>query len=202
MNTPAPIAGTAATGTSRPQKASPVPPLHPGETHTVRAELNAAEMTVFVDDSLAWEGNFGPVALSFKGPVGIRSDNARLELEIRAKKSDGVHPDYVRALQIGRRGLGLNYCRIRWRITPDRKLICASVVPAQSANLQARFSTSLCERFHLCASASSRARRAMVFLNSLMGRQGVPQTIDPLRTILPGSTPAWPPTMTRSSMRA
>lgn len=79
----------------KPQKASPVPPLHPGASHTVRAELNAAEMTVFVDDKLAWEGNVGPVALSFKGPVGIRSDNARLELEIRARKSDGVHPDYV-----------------------------------------------------------------------------------------------------------
>ena len=77
------------------RKASAIPVLHPGETHTLRAEMHAAEMAVFVDAKLVWEGNVGPDALSFNGPVGIRSDNARIDLEIRARKSDEVHPDYV-----------------------------------------------------------------------------------------------------------
>jgi hypothetical protein len=77
------------------RKASPVPPQHPGETHTLRAEMHATEMAVFVDDIPVWEGNVGSEALAFNGPVGIRSDNARLELELRAREYDGVHPDYV-----------------------------------------------------------------------------------------------------------
>jgi len=77
------------------QRASRLPRLHPGETHTLRAEMKAAEMAVFVDDTEVWEGNVGSEALSFNGPVGIRSDNARLELELRARENAGVHPDYV-----------------------------------------------------------------------------------------------------------
>jgi hypothetical protein len=77
------------------RKVSPVPLLHPGDIHTVRAEMNAAEMAVFVDGTLVWEGNLGPETISSDGPVGIRSDNARLDLEVRARQSDGVHPDYV-----------------------------------------------------------------------------------------------------------
>ena len=77
------------------QKTSPLPPLHPGEAHTLRAEMNAAETAVFVDDTLVWEGNVGSEALSFNGPVGVRSDNARLELEVRAREYAGVHPNYV-----------------------------------------------------------------------------------------------------------
>ncbi len=39
-------------------------------------------MKVFADNSLVWEGSVGPDALSFDGPVGIRSDNARLEIDL------------------------------------------------------------------------------------------------------------------------
>lgn len=77
------------------KRTSPVPRVHPGETHTVRAEMNAAELAVFVDGTLVWEGNVGPEKISSDGPVGIRSDNARLELEVQARQNDGVHPDYV-----------------------------------------------------------------------------------------------------------
>src|SRR6266478_3805552 len=61
-----------------------VPALRSGETHTLRAEMNGAEMLVFVDNTLVWEGSVGPDALAFDGPVGIRSDNARLQIELRA----------------------------------------------------------------------------------------------------------------------
>ena len=77
------------------RKSPPVPRLHPGEPHTLRAEMNGTEMAVFIDDTPVWQGNVGSEALSFDGPVGIRSDNARLELELRAREYAGVHPDYV-----------------------------------------------------------------------------------------------------------
>jgi hypothetical protein len=73
------------------RRTSPVPLVHPGESHTIRAEMNAAEMAVFIDGTLAWEGNVGPEIISSDGPVGVRSDNARLDLEVRARQKDNVH---------------------------------------------------------------------------------------------------------------
>jgi hypothetical protein len=68
----------------KPRRSSPVPALRPGAAHVLRAEMSGAEMKVFADESLVWEGSIGPGAVGFDGPVGIRSDNARLELELRA----------------------------------------------------------------------------------------------------------------------
>ncbi len=68
----------------KPRHSSPVPTLEPGATHTLRAQMNGAEMQVFADNSLVWEGSVGPDALRFDGPVGIRSDNARLQIELAA----------------------------------------------------------------------------------------------------------------------
>jgi hypothetical protein len=68
----------------KPQRSWPVPALSAGSTHTLRAEMNGAEMKVFADNSLAWEGSVGPDALRFDGPVGMRSDNARLQIEFAA----------------------------------------------------------------------------------------------------------------------
>ena len=82
-------------------KSSPVPRLNPGDRHTLRAAMNEAEMSVFVDNTLVWQGNVGPGVLSLNGPVGIRSDNARLELEILARWDDGNHPSYVVACKSG-----------------------------------------------------------------------------------------------------
>jgi hypothetical protein len=65
-------------------RSKPVPVLRPGESHSLRAEMNGAEMRVFADNVLVWEGSVGPEALSFDGPVGMRSDNARLQIEFRA----------------------------------------------------------------------------------------------------------------------
>jgi hypothetical protein len=83
------------------EKASPVPVVHPGETHILRAEMNGADLTVFADDNLVWEGDLGPDVLTLNGPVGVRSDNARLALDLRAKESAGAHPNYVVACKSG-----------------------------------------------------------------------------------------------------
>lgn len=69
----------------KPAHSTSVPSLAPGQTHTLSAEMNGAELTVFVDNSPAWEGNVGLEAMSSHGPMGIRSDNARLDLELRTK---------------------------------------------------------------------------------------------------------------------
>jgi hypothetical protein len=68
----------------KPRRSSPVPALEPGATHTLRAQMSGTEMQVFADNSLVWEGSVGTDALRFDGPVGIRSDNARLQIELAA----------------------------------------------------------------------------------------------------------------------
>jgi hypothetical protein len=68
----------------KPLRGKPVPVLQPGQAHTLRAEMNGSEMKVFTDNSLVWEGSVGPEALDLSGPVGMRSDNARLQVEFLA----------------------------------------------------------------------------------------------------------------------
>ncbi len=68
----------------KPNHSKPVPTLRSGDTHVLDAQMDGAELEVFVDHSLVWEGSVGPDALRFDGPVGIRSDNARLEISLRA----------------------------------------------------------------------------------------------------------------------
>ncbi len=72
----------------KPRRSSPAPALRSGDTHTLRAEMNGAEMKVFADNLLVWEGSVGEDALSFDGPVGMRSDNARLQINFAAGKPD------------------------------------------------------------------------------------------------------------------
>ena len=57
-----------------------------GDAHALRAEMNGAALKVFVDNVIVWEGSVGRDALVFDGPVGIRSDNARLQIELRAAR--------------------------------------------------------------------------------------------------------------------
>ena len=68
----------------KPTHSKPVPALRSGDSHWMRAQMNGANLTVFVDDSLVWEGSVPAVAVGFHGPVGIRSDNARLQFQLRA----------------------------------------------------------------------------------------------------------------------
>jgi hypothetical protein len=68
----------------KPRRAAPVPRLEPGDTRTLRAELDGAVMRVFIDEAPVWEGGVGAAASGFDGPVGMRSDNARLAVALRA----------------------------------------------------------------------------------------------------------------------
>ncbi len=70
----------------KPRRSVPVPTLISGDAHSLRAEMNGAEMNVFADGKLVWEGSVGNDALAFDGPVGIRSDNARLKIELHVPR--------------------------------------------------------------------------------------------------------------------
>ena len=67
-----------------PQRAAAIPRLNPGDTHTLRAEFDGAVMRVSIDDAPVWEGSVGAAASGFDGPVGVRSDNVRLSVTLRA----------------------------------------------------------------------------------------------------------------------
>ena len=41
-------------------------------------------MRVFGDGDVVWEGDVGPQALAFDGPVGVRSDNVRVQFKLFA----------------------------------------------------------------------------------------------------------------------
>ena len=71
-----------------------MPVVRPGVTQTLRAELKEAEMRVYADNNLVWEGNVGSEGGRPNGPVGIRSDNAKLEIKLRVGQSSGPHPDH------------------------------------------------------------------------------------------------------------
>lgn len=72
---------------------APVAVLRPGDTHDLRAELRGERLRVFADERLVWDGNLGGEALAFDGPVGMRSDNARLEVELMAAMPGGTRSD-------------------------------------------------------------------------------------------------------------
>jgi hypothetical protein len=72
--------------TIKPLRSSPIPSLTSGGTHILRAEMNGANLQVFADNFPVWEGSVGPDALAFDGPVGMRSDNARLQIELLTGK--------------------------------------------------------------------------------------------------------------------
>jgi hypothetical protein len=61
-------------------------PIVPGTSHTLTATLADTTLRVFADGVLAWHGDVGPDALALVGPVGVRSDNGRFDLELRAPR--------------------------------------------------------------------------------------------------------------------
>ena len=74
----------------KPDRSRPVPTLRPGDSHWMRAQMNGLELTVFVDDAVVWEGSLPPLVRGLQGSVGVRSDNAHLNFQLRAAKSPPI----------------------------------------------------------------------------------------------------------------
>ncbi|HMD84892.1 MAG TPA: hypothetical protein VKO18_09345 [Terriglobia bacterium] len=70
----------------RPKRASAVPRLSPGGAHALFVDMAGSRMRVSVDGSEVWEGDLGPEALSFDGPVGVRTDNGRFEFQFLVRE--------------------------------------------------------------------------------------------------------------------
>lgn len=85
----------------KPARSSAIPKLKAGQTQTLRAELNGEELTVYADNREVWRGELGPDAKGLAGPIGIRSDNAHFEFDLKAHESEGMHPDSALSCKTG-----------------------------------------------------------------------------------------------------
>lgn len=68
----------------KPRLSSPPPAVYVDQSHTLHASLEGQELTVLADGRPVWRGTLIPVVLDFKGPVGIRSDNAHVVFDFLA----------------------------------------------------------------------------------------------------------------------
>jgi hypothetical protein len=66
-----------------PAEKHPVPAIHEGERHTLRAVVEGNVLSVFADDTLAWKSTLPAQAFDFEGPAGVRSDNGGFDFELR-----------------------------------------------------------------------------------------------------------------------
>jgi hypothetical protein len=85
----------------KPAHGSAVPAVRPGSVHTFSAEFHGNELRVSADGRMVWQGEAGPDAADLKGPVGIRSDNVRLSLDLQAGVLTGQHPHFLQACKSG-----------------------------------------------------------------------------------------------------
>jgi hypothetical protein len=72
-----------------------VPPIRPGERHTLSARIEGNVLRVSADDAPVWEGALPDQAQAFDGLVGIRADNVEADAELFAepgKPGDGAGP--------------------------------------------------------------------------------------------------------------
>ena len=70
----------------------PMPQIQIGKSYTLRAIMEGSKMRVYANNKLVWEGDVGPEALAFDGPVGVRTDNGHFEFELfAAKPGAGQH---------------------------------------------------------------------------------------------------------------
>lgn len=74
----------------QPTRRAAVPDVPEGSAHVLRAEMHGADLTVWADGAIVWEGNLGDEVLSFDGPVGLRTDNGRFAIALTAGSRDAT----------------------------------------------------------------------------------------------------------------
>ncbi len=78
----------------KPLQFAPVPAPQPGSQHQLQAQMNGSHLQVFVDNAIVWNGAVAKTAL-LEGPVGIRSDNVKLEMELHVAAPQQGQPQHV-----------------------------------------------------------------------------------------------------------
>ncbi len=74
------------------ERSTPVPAVELGSSHRLRAALAADRLVVEVDGIVAWTGLLDADAMTLAGPVGLRTDNVRLDLAFRAEPGSAASP--------------------------------------------------------------------------------------------------------------
>lgn len=74
----------------QPVRAGAAPDVPEGSSHVLRAEMHAAELTVWADGAVVWQGSVGDDVLAFDGPVGLRTDNGRFAVALDAGATPGA----------------------------------------------------------------------------------------------------------------
>jgi len=85
-----------------PLRSAPLPPLHVGAPHVLHAEAHDAVLEVAVDGAPVWAGTLPPEALTFDGPAGFRTDNARVELKMLTVLTGAPAPEARCVKLVGR----------------------------------------------------------------------------------------------------
>jgi hypothetical protein len=75
-----------------PTKTGPLPPLAPNSTHVLSAEVGTGTLVVKVDDVAVWEGALTAEALALDGPIGVRTDNVRIEADLAGPAGGALRP--------------------------------------------------------------------------------------------------------------
>jgi hypothetical protein len=78
--------------TIKPGQSVTLPRIRVGEPHVLRAALEDSKLTLTADGKTVWEGELGKRIAEFDGPVGLRTDNARFELEYLASPGQAPSP--------------------------------------------------------------------------------------------------------------
>lgn len=81
--------GNSGYSTVRPRFMEPLERLSPGESHVLRARIDANVLTVFADGQRVWEGVLPSEARGLEGPVGMRTDNVRVRFELLVPQATG-----------------------------------------------------------------------------------------------------------------
>lgn len=70
----------------KPRVSAPAAAIVSNQPHKLSASMTGSNLKVAADDRVVWEGDLGPMALEFDGPVGLRSDNAQVVFDFFVTK--------------------------------------------------------------------------------------------------------------------